>query len=89
LRRSWQPVCFSDELPELPLRLRIMGADLVAFRDKRGAAGLLELHYPHRGTSLEFGLIGDEGIRRCITAGCSTLTARSWKLRASPLPRRA
>ena len=65
LRRFWQPVCFSDELKDLPLRLKIMGEDLAAFRDRSGAAGLLELHCPHRGTSLEFGLIGDKGIRCC------------------------
>ena len=65
LRRFWQPVCFSDELKDLPLRLRIMAEDLVAFRDRSGAVGLLELHCPHRGTSLEFGLIDDKGIRCC------------------------
>ncbi len=65
LRRFWQPVCFSDELGELPYRVRMLGEDLVTFRDKRGAAGLLELHCPHRGTSLEFGLVGERGIRCC------------------------
>jgi len=65
LRRFWQPVILSNELGELPRRLRILGEDLVAFRDKSGAIGLLELHCPHRGTSLEFGLIGDKGIRCC------------------------
>ena len=65
LRRFWQPVILSDELRDLPRRLRIMGEDLVAFRDRSGAAGLLELHCPHRGTSLEFGLISDKGIRCC------------------------
>ena len=65
MRRFWQPVCYSDDLKDLPLRLRILGEDLVAFRDRSGAAGLLELHCPHRGTSLEFGLVGDRGIRCC------------------------
>ena len=65
LRRFWQPVCFSDELKDLPLKIRIMGEDLVAYRDKNGTVGLLELHCPHRGTSLEFGLVGDRGIRCC------------------------
>jgi phenylpropionate dioxygenase-like ring-hydroxylating dioxygenase large terminal subunit len=65
LRRFWQPVVLSDELGELPRRLRILGEDLVAFRDKSGSVGLLELHCPHRGTSLEFGLIGEKGIRCC------------------------
>ncbi len=65
LRRFWQPVIQTSELGNLPRRLRILGEDLVAFRDKSGAIGLLELHCPHRGTSLEFGLIGDRGIRCC------------------------
>jgi phenylpropionate dioxygenase-like ring-hydroxylating dioxygenase large terminal subunit len=64
-RRFWQPVCYSDDLKDLPLKLRILGEDLVAFRDGGGEAGLLELHCPHRGTSLEFGLVGEKGIRCC------------------------
>ena len=55
----------SDDLGELPLRVKILGEGLVAFRDRRGNAGLLELHCPHRGTSLEFGLIERKGIRCC------------------------
>ena len=39
LRRFWQPVCYSDELKDLPLRLKILGEDLVAFRDGSGAVG--------------------------------------------------
>jgi len=65
LRRFWQPVVLSEDLRDLPKRLRILGEDLVAFRDKSGAVGLLELHCPHRGTSLEFGLVGEKGIRCC------------------------
>lgn len=70
LRRFWQPVITSEELHDLPRRLRIMGEDLVAFRDKSGAVGLMELHCPHRGTSLEFGLIADKGIRCCYHGWC-------------------
>jgi phenylpropionate dioxygenase-like ring-hydroxylating dioxygenase large terminal subunit len=65
LRRFWQPVILTSELGDLPRRVRILGEDLVAYRDKSGSIGLLELHCPHRGTSLEFGLIGDRGIRCC------------------------
>src|ERR671923_914345 len=65
LRRFWHPVITAYALQDLPRRLRIMGEDLVAFRDKSGAVGLLELHCPHRGTSLEFGLVGEKGIRCC------------------------
>ena len=65
MRRFWQPVCFSDELKDLPLKVKILDEELVAFRDGSGKAGLLELHCPHRGTSLEFGLVGEKGIRCC------------------------
>jgi nitrite reductase/ring-hydroxylating ferredoxin subunit len=65
LRRFWQPIITAEELHDLPRRLRIMGEDLVVFRDQRGVVGLLELHCPHRGTSLEFGLISAQGIRCC------------------------
>src|SRR5437899_6739606 len=65
LRRFWQPICFTDELRDLPVRIRVLGEDLVAFRDFRGAVGLLELHCPHRGTSLEFGLVSERGLRCC------------------------
>jgi phenylpropionate dioxygenase-like ring-hydroxylating dioxygenase large terminal subunit len=65
MRRFWQPVCYSDDLKDLPVKVKILGEELVAFRDGTGAAGLLELHCPHRGTSLEFGLVGAKGIRCC------------------------
>jgi hypothetical protein len=61
LRRFWQPVCYSDDLKDLPLRVQILGEELVVFRDGSGTVGLLELHCPHRGTSLEFGLVGAKG----------------------------
>jgi phenylpropionate dioxygenase-like ring-hydroxylating dioxygenase large terminal subunit len=64
-RRYWQPICFADELQKVPLRVRILGEDLVAFRDFQGRVGVLELHCPHRGTSLEYGLISTQGIRCC------------------------
>ena len=65
LRRFWQPICFSGELHDLPRRVKILGEELVVFRNMSGTVGLLELHCPHRGTSLEFGLINTQGIRCC------------------------
>ncbi|MGE0799077.1 MAG: Rieske 2Fe-2S domain-containing protein, partial [Lautropia sp.] len=65
MRRFWQPVAFSAELKDLPIKIRILGEDLVIFRDRRGRVGLLELHCAHRGTSLEFGLVSECGIRCC------------------------
>jgi hypothetical protein len=44
LRRFWQPVVVSSELGNVPKRIRILGEDLVAFRDGSDEIGLLELH---------------------------------------------
>ena len=65
MRRFWQPVCLSQELTELPKAIRIMGEDLVAFRDRRGRIGVLQRHCSHRGASLEFGIVSEQGIRCC------------------------
>ena len=64
-RRFWLPVAKTSELAEVPLRLRILGEDLVLFRDGSGEIGLLDLHCAHRGTSLEFGKIAEHGITCC------------------------
>lgn len=65
LRRFWQPVGFSHELKDLPVRIRILCEDLILFRDGSGRVGLLQLHCSHRGVSLEYGLVSDRGIRCC------------------------
>jgi nitrite reductase/ring-hydroxylating ferredoxin subunit len=65
LRRYWQPVAVSDELTDRPQRLRILGEDLVVFRDLEGRIGLLDLHCSHRGTSLEWGRVEARGLRCC------------------------
>ena len=65
MRRYWQPVCLSAQLKALPLAIRIMGEELVAFRDGAGRIGVLHRHCSHRGASLEFGRIAERGIRCC------------------------
>ena len=65
MRRYWHPVGFAGELKGRPLRRRLLGEDLVLFRDDQGKLGLLTLRCPHRGTSLEFGHIEDGGLRCC------------------------
>lgn len=64
-RRFWQPVSLSSSLKDLPVRVRILGEDLVLFRDGQGRVGLVPLHCSHRGTSLEFGMVERRGIRCC------------------------
>ncbi len=65
LRRFWQPVAFVSELGELPKRIKILGEELVIFKDRTGRIGLLDTRCAHRGTSLEYGLVSERGIRCC------------------------
>jgi phenylpropionate dioxygenase-like ring-hydroxylating dioxygenase large terminal subunit len=65
LRRYWQPICLSCDIDELPKLVRVLGEELVAFRDKQGRVGVLDAHCAHRGTSLEYGRIEEDGIRCC------------------------
>ena len=63
LRRYWMPVAMTDQVGDLPYRIRILGEDLVLFREKGGRLGLVHLHCAHRNMSLEFGIIEEGGIR--------------------------
>ena len=65
MRRYWTPVAYEQDLGDLPKRIRILGENLVIYKDKRGTIGLLELHCSHRGASLEFGIIEERGIKCC------------------------
>jgi phthalate 4,5-dioxygenase len=71
LRRFWLPALLVAEIPEPdspPVRARLLGEDLVAFRDSKGRVGLIEANCPHRGASLFFGRNEEEGIR-CVYHG--------------------
>jgi phthalate 4,5-dioxygenase oxygenase subunit len=71
LRRYWQPALLSSELPERngpPMRVRLLGEDLIAFRDTAGRIGLLGNHCSHRGASLFFGRNEECGLR-CVYHG--------------------
>lgn len=63
LRRFWHPVALTADIKDLPLPIKILGEELVVFRDKSGDYGLLERYCSHRRTSLEFGLIVEHGLR--------------------------
>jgi len=70
LRRYWQPAGLSEEIPHggAPVPTRLLGEDLVLFRDDRGEPGLLGIHCAHRGADLSYGRIEDGGLR-CIYHG--------------------
>ncbi|MFN0302388.1 MAG: Rieske 2Fe-2S domain-containing protein [Burkholderiales bacterium] len=64
LRRYWHPVGTMTELDQTPVMpVRILGEDLVLFRNEQGAMGLLDRRCAHRGVSLEFGMPEDRGLR--------------------------
>ncbi len=71
MRRYWLPALLSSELPAAdcpPVRLRLLGEDLVAFRDSEGRVGILEEACPHRRASLWLGRNEESGLR-CIYHG--------------------
>jgi 5,5'-dehydrodivanillate O-demethylase len=77
LRLYWHPVCPAVELSaEKPKRrIRMLGEDLVLFRDGKGRVGLIPEQCPHRRASLYYGFVEDEGIR-CPYHGWKFDTAR-------------
>ena len=64
-RRYWVPVLTSDHVTDTPQEIRILGEDLIIFRDGDGRVGLLYPHCVHRGTSLFYGRVESDGIRCC------------------------
>ncbi|HVE50321.1 MAG TPA: Rieske 2Fe-2S domain-containing protein [Casimicrobiaceae bacterium] len=71
MRRHWIPALLSEELPEPdsdPVPLRLLGEDLVAFRDSDGRVGVIGRYCPHRRASLVFGRNEDCGLR-CLYHG--------------------
>ena len=65
LRSYWQPAALVDELEgERPVRpVRLLGEDLVLFRDEQGRYGLLDRTCPHRRADLSYGRREDGGLR--------------------------
>jgi len=70
MRRYWQPVALSEELPAgaAPLKVKILGEELALFRDDQGRPGLIGMHCSHRGTDLSYGRVEDGGLR-CLYHG--------------------
>src|ERR1041385_3441523 len=63
LRRYWHPVSIARELDDTPTKfVRLLGEDLVLFKDKSGNVGLLADHCAHRSASLLYGRVEERGI---------------------------
>jgi phenylpropionate dioxygenase-like ring-hydroxylating dioxygenase large terminal subunit len=70
MRQYWIPACLSSELEAdgEPMRLLLLGEQLVAFRDSAGRIGIMEHRCPHRCASLFFGRNEENGLR-CVYHG--------------------
>lgn len=62
-RKYWLVVSTVADLHDIPKAVKVLGEELVLFRDLKGQLGMLGLHCPHRGASLEYGDIEERGIR--------------------------
>lgn len=71
MRQFWIPGLLSEELPEpdcAPVRLRLLGEDLIAFRDSNGNVGILDAYCPHRRAPMYYGRNEECGLR-CVYHG--------------------
>ena len=65
LRRYWHPIALSEQATDLPRQVRVLGEDLILYRDTQGRTGLMYPRCTHRGTSLLYGRVDEAGIRCC------------------------
>jgi len=65
LRRYWHPVAVADEIGDLPVAVRALGEDLILFKTSPGRFGLVYPRCCHRGTTLLYGKVEEQGIRCC------------------------
>jgi 5,5'-dehydrodivanillate O-demethylase len=64
MRRHWHPIAAVKELDENPVKaVRLLGEDLVLYKDRGGKYGLVERHCPHRSADLSYGFVEDCGLR--------------------------
>src|SRR6202050_1146287 len=66
MRRYWIPALLSSEIPEPdcpPVRVKLLGERLLAFRDTQGRVGVMDEFCAHRGVSLWFGRNEESGLR--------------------------
>jgi len=65
LRRYWHPIGLTRDASDTPRKVRVLGEDLILFRDRAGRPGLVHPHCAHRGASLYYGRVEEQGIRCC------------------------
>ena len=65
MRRYWHPIGLASDACDVPREVRVLGENLILFRDGAGRAGLVTPHCAHRGASLYYGKVEERGIRCC------------------------
>lgn len=86
-RRHWLVVGTTRDLRDIPQAVKVLGEELVLFRDEHGAVGLLGLHCPHRAASLEYGDIEDGGLRCPYHGWLFDVRGRCLEMPAEPAER--
>ncbi len=87
MRRYWQPAALSEEFAgDRPLKaIRLLGENLVLFRDERGRCGLVDRHCCHRGADLAFGRLEQGGLRCAFHGWLFDIEGRCLEQPAEPL----
>ncbi len=84
LRRYWWPIAFTEEVQGRPFPVRLLGEDLVLFRDGSGKVGMLARACPHRGASLTLGRVEGDGLRCCYHGWKFARDGRCLEMPAEP-----
>src|ERR1700731_4605176 len=86
MRMYWQPAALVDELagPRPVRAVKLLGEDLVLFRDENGRYGLIERHCAHRGADLAFGRLENGGLRCAFQGGAFAATGQCLETPAEP-----
>ncbi len=84
MRRYWWAVGFSEQVDKLPVPVRLLGEDLIMFRDGSGRVGLTDRFCAHRLASLEHGRVEKEGIRCCYHGWLFDASGQCLQMPAEP-----
>jgi phenylpropionate dioxygenase-like ring-hydroxylating dioxygenase large terminal subunit len=85
LRCFWWPVALAEEIQDVPLPVKLLGEELVLFRDLAGELALLGAYCSHRRASLEYGIIQADGIRCAYHGWCYDRRGRVVDRPAEPI----
>jgi len=86
LRRYWHPVGLSSDAGDTPRPVKILGEELILFRDGQGRPGLVYPRCCHRGTTLYYGKVEERGIRCCYHGWLFDVEGKCLEMPCEPNP---